>query len=54
LDLATIESLTSEVGIDWRIYKPWYGFAWHTRPIRARFKGARPPSRFWILEGKLK
>ena len=54
LDLATIESLTREVGIDWRIYKPWYGFAWHTRPIRARFKGARPPSRFWILEGKLK
>ncbi len=53
LDAATIDALAREVGIAWRIHKPWYGFAWHTRPLKARIKGTRPPSRFWILEGEL-
>ncbi len=54
LDLATIAKLARDLQIDWRIHKPWYGLAWHTRPLKARLKGARPPSSFWILEGKLK
>jgi ubiquinone/menaquinone biosynthesis C-methylase UbiE len=54
LDLATIGSLARELGIEWRIHKPWYGLSWHMRPWKARFKGARPPSRFWILEGRLR
>jgi ubiquinone/menaquinone biosynthesis C-methylase UbiE len=51
LDLSTIDSLSRELRIQWRIHKPWYGLAWHTRPIKAWWKGKRPPSRFWILEG---
>ncbi len=54
LDLAAIDKLAKEVGIDWRIHKPWYGIAWHTRPLKAWWKGSRPPSRFWILEGTLR
>jgi ubiquinone/menaquinone biosynthesis C-methylase UbiE len=54
LDEATIDKLSGEVGIDWRIHKPWYGLAWHSRPIKAWWKSARPPSRFWILEGTAK
>jgi SAM-dependent methyltransferase len=54
LDLETIDSLARELHIEWRIHKPWYGFAWHTRPVKAWWKGARPPSRFWILEGFLR
>ncbi len=54
LDLATIHTLARELNIEWRIHKPWYGFSWHTRPIRASLKGSRPPSRFWILEGRFK
>jgi ubiquinone/menaquinone biosynthesis C-methylase UbiE len=54
LDLATIDSLTRQIGIEWRVYKPWYGFAWHLRPLKASLKGSRPPSRFWILEGTLR
>jgi len=54
LDVAAIKALASEVGIEWRIHKPWYGVAWHMRPVKARVKGSRPPSRFWILEGRLK
>jgi len=53
LDLPTIADLSRELGIDWRIHKPWYGWAWHMRPWKARWRGARPPSRFWILEGKI-
>jgi len=51
LDLPTIVSLARDIGIQWRIHKPWYGFAWHLRPFKARLKATRPPSRFWILEG---
>jgi SAM-dependent methyltransferase len=53
LDLGAIEQLSREIGVEWRIHKPWYGFAWHLRPLKARLKGSRPPSRFWILEGTL-
>ena len=51
LDLEMIAKLSRELGIEWRIHKPWYGLAWHTRPLRAWLRGRRPPSRFWILEG---
>jgi SAM-dependent methyltransferase len=54
LDLSTIERLARELKIEWRIHKPWYGVAWHTRPFKAKLRGSRPPSRFWILEGLLK
>jgi ubiquinone/menaquinone biosynthesis C-methylase UbiE len=53
LDLATIDELARELGIEWRIHRPWYGVQWHLRPWKARLKGARPPSRFWILEGRI-
>ena len=53
LDLATIGVLSRELGIEWRIHRPWYGFKWHLRPLKAWWKDARPPSRFWILEGML-
>ena len=54
LDLETIELLAKKLAIEWRIHKPWYGFAWHARPVKAWWKGTRPPSRFWILEGVLR
>lgn len=53
LDLKRIGALAGELKIKWRIHKPWYGLAWHARPLKAWWKGSRPPSRFWILEGFL-
>jgi len=53
LDLATIAALAHDIGIEWTIHRPWYGLGWHLRPWKARLKRARPPSRFWILEGRL-
>jgi ubiquinone/menaquinone biosynthesis C-methylase UbiE len=51
LDLDTLGALSQELHISWTIYRPWYGLNWHLRPLRARLKGRRPPSRFWILVG---
>ena len=51
LDEKMIEDLGRELNIRWRIYQPWYGLAWHLRPLRARLEGRRPPSRFKVLVG---
>ena len=54
LDLATLKLLHHTQRIDWRIFKPWYGWQWHIRPIKAFLKGRRPPSKFWIFVGKFR
>ena len=51
LDEATIEDLARRFSLAWRIYRPWYGLRWHARPLTARLRGRRPPSRFALLVG---
>jgi SAM-dependent methyltransferase len=51
-DLETLQGLTQKLGLTWEIRRPWYGWKWYLRPLRARLKGQRPPSRFWILVGR--
>lgn len=51
LDEPTLAELARVLRLRWEIHKPWYGFRWHLRPLAARLRGTRPPSRFWILEG---
>ena len=50
LDESMLDELARDLRLTWRIYRPWYGLAWMLRPWKARLKGQRPPSRFWILE----
>jgi hypothetical protein len=54
LDVPMLDAISRELNLAWRVHRPWYGLAWHLRPWNARLKGARPPARFWILEGELK
>jgi SAM-dependent methyltransferase len=54
LDEPLIAELARELGMRWEIHKPWYGWQWHLRPLRATLKGQRPPSRFWILVGSFR
>lgn len=54
LDLPMLQILREKLGIQWRMFKPWYGFSWHIRPAKAWLKRKRPPSRFWILTGTFK
>lgn len=51
-DEEMLAELGRDLGIRWRIYRPWYGWQWALRPWKARWKGKRPPSRFWILAGR--
>jgi SAM-dependent methyltransferase len=50
LDEAMLDTLARDLRLTWRIHRPWYGINWMLRPWKARLKGRRPPSRFWILE----
>jgi SAM-dependent methyltransferase len=50
LDEPMLGRLARDLQLTWRIHRPWYGFDWMLRPFKARLKGRRPPSRFWILE----
>jgi SAM-dependent methyltransferase len=52
LDEPTLASLSNNLGIRWTRYQPWYGWRWALRPLRAKLKGQRPPSRFVILSGR--
>jgi SAM-dependent methyltransferase len=51
-DLEMLDRLERELSLTWEIHRPWYGWQWHLRPMRARLKRQRPPSRFWILVGR--
>ncbi len=52
LDEPTLASLARDLRLTWKIHRPWYGVGWALRPWKALIRGTRPPSRFWILEGK--
>ncbi len=54
LDEPMLAELARELGISWRIHRPWYGISWALRPWKARWQARRPPSRFWILEGRFR
>jgi ubiquinone/menaquinone biosynthesis C-methylase UbiE len=52
LDKDILKSLADSFGLRWTIHRPWYGWQWRLRPLKARLKGRRPPSQFWILAGR--
>jgi SAM-dependent methyltransferase len=52
LDGPTLRHLARELHLSWEVHKPWYGWRWHLRPLLARLRGQRPPSRFWILAAR--
>jgi hypothetical protein len=51
LDKPTLRSVGVSLGLQWRVYRPWYGWPWHLRPLKAFIQRRRPPSHFWILVG---
>jgi SAM-dependent methyltransferase len=51
LDNPTLRSLAMTLGLHWRVYRPWYGWRWHLRPLKALIQRRRPPSQFRILVG---
>jgi len=51
-DTEMLGDLGRDLGIQWQVHRPWYGWQWALRPWKARWRGKRPPSNFWILEGR--
>lgn len=52
LDIPTLQGIQQSLDMEWEIFKPWYGWRWHLRPLHALLQRRRPPSRFWILVGR--
>jgi SAM-dependent methyltransferase len=49
LTWAMLRELGRELGLRWRIIRPWYGWSWALRPWRARLARKREPSTFALL-----
>ncbi|MEO7912797.1 MAG: class I SAM-dependent methyltransferase [Roseiflexaceae bacterium] len=49
LTWAMLRELGRELGLRWRIIRPWYGWRWALRPWRARLTRKREPSTFALL-----
>ncbi len=43
-----LDALARKFSIQWTKYAPWYGFGWAMRPVVAKLRGRREPSRFHI------
>ncbi len=43
-----LAALEQQLGVQWKIYAPFYGLGWAMRPLAAKLKGKREPSRFRI------
>jgi len=52
LDEPGLRELGRRLGVRWTFYRPWYGWNWHLRPLKAMLARRRPPSRFWIVTGR--
>jgi SAM-dependent methyltransferase len=49
-----LSELESEFGISWQVFEPSYGLRWSMRPLIAKWKGSREPSRFRIYAAVVK
>jgi hypothetical protein len=41
------------LSVRWHNHAPYYGIGWHLRPLLARLRRARKPSRFRIYSAKV-
>jgi SAM-dependent methyltransferase len=40
------------LSIHWEVHRPWYGLKWAMRPLVAKFRGRREPSRFRLYAAR--
>jgi SAM-dependent methyltransferase len=48
-----LAAMERRFAIRWRAHAPYYGLRWHVRPLLARLRRARKPSRFRIYSAKV-
>ncbi len=49
-----LDGLANDLDLKWETYRTWYGWKWAMRPVVARLKRKREPSRFAVLVGRRK
>ena len=49
LTAGTLKELADSFGFTWQTAKPWYGWQWALRPLKARLLRRREPSKFFIF-----
>jgi SAM-dependent methyltransferase len=49
---ARLEALEEQLSIQWTVHSPQYGFKWAMRPLVARLRNRREPSRFRIYAAR--
>jgi hypothetical protein len=47
-----LHNMETRLSIRWIVHSPQYGFKWNLRPIIARLRGRREPSRFHMYVAK--
>jgi SAM-dependent methyltransferase len=50
---ARLTQMEEHFGIHWKTYSPFYGMRWAMRPLFAKLKGKREPSRFRIYAAEV-
>jgi SAM-dependent methyltransferase len=41
-----LQQMADALSIRWEVHRPWYGLRWALRPLAAKLRGRREPSRF--------
>jgi ubiquinone/menaquinone biosynthesis C-methylase UbiE len=49
-----LEDLANKLGIEWETHRPWYGWNWAVRPLKARMQKRREPSKFYVFCAKVR
>ncbi|WP_158883555.1 methyltransferase domain-containing protein [Rhodanobacter sp. L36] len=47
-----LHSMEAALSIRWKVHRPWYGPRWAVRPLMAKFRGRREPSKFRLYEAR--
>ncbi len=53
LSAAALAEVSGSLGLSWKVRKPWYGWKWAMRPVKARLLRRREPSKFYIFWAEL-
>jgi len=48
----TLNDLSAELSLKWKVHKPWYGLSWALRPMKATLMRRREPSKFYLLHAR--
>ncbi len=51
LSLDMIQRLGRDLNIEWRFYRPWYGWGEYVQTVRSRLPGGNHEAMRWIVEG---